>query len=209
MKFRTSACLSIVSALGFLVFSACSEAPTAATDSHNENTVLGKKPNCQDDPSHPSCADDGGGDSGGDNLAMYANLIPSSSLHANELVDASGSGGRLGTGWTTGFGLVWSGSGFERGPDDAASDACPGINFGLLEGNTKGGDVASVWLRGYRNGVQYSSKRTDVSRQAPSDTGWTLEIRQDMDIYEGNGSGNGTAECTVYVNDVEFVPVNP
>jgi len=140
---------------------------------------------------------------------MYAALQPGGV--ANELTDPDG-GGRLGTGWTTGFALEW---------DDAAgkwvqagawghSDACPaGHRFGLLEGNVKGGKVSSVWLRG-DDGVatDWSSDKIDITPQDPDENAeWTLQVRKYIDVSTGKGQSKNVV-CTVYVHDIKFTPVN-
>ena len=80
----------------------------------------------------------------------------------------------------------------------------PGVQVRFVA--NKGGKVVSVQLHGRDDsGGSWASDKTDVDPQTPSEAGWTLEVHQTLDLYEGKG-GNRQLACSVYVNAVEFVP---
>ena len=118
-------------------------------------------------------------------------------------------GGRLGTMWATGFGMVWDGTKFVSTAIRATAPLCPaGGSFGLLEANLKGGKVTTVWLRGNDGaGTSWSSDKIDVGSQLPDNGGWTLEVRKNIVVNKGKGQKKDEV-CTVYVNDIIFSLVN-
>lgn len=216
MNFNFSTLLNVCLGLCLLALSACSETPTEAIDapdfSFQKDQTLSAKPNCDVDPSHPTCGGDDGG-SGDGSAPMYALLQSSGNSNhaANELVDPDGEGGRLGTAWAAAFDLAWDAGASEfvrHEPGAATSPDCAGIKFGLTEANMKKGKVTTVWVRGYDGTNNYSSDKISVGSQTPNDAGWTLDVQQYIDIGVGNGQ-NKEYVCTVYLHQIEYALVNP
>lgn len=171
-------------------FTSCSEAPNVATD----------------DPSTRSTVESSPKKGGNQETPIEANYKPSGLGIANELVDPDGHGQRRGyTVWATFFNYAWNGSGWEEATQNAYVPGCPGYVHSLSSAN-KGGKVVSVQLHlRDDSGGSWDSDKTDVDPVPPSEAGWTLEVHKTLDLYEGKG-GNRQSVCSVYVNEIEFVP---